>query len=76
MSDQFLIRQIVDDDIARIIETNLTAPLQLTRLAVRRFAERFALGFEPLARRISIGLFVLVFLRAGWKAELAAAEAR
>ncbi len=37
----------------------VTVPV-LIGMAVRRFAETFALGFEPLARRISIALFVLV----------------
>lgn len=37
----------------------VTIPV-LLGLAVRRFAERFAVGFEPLARTISTVLFVLV----------------
>lgn len=37
----------------------VTIPV-LLGLAVRRFAERFAVGFEPLARTISAVLFVLV----------------
>ena len=37
----------------------VTVPV-LIGLMVRRFAERFAMGFEPMARHISTGLFVLV----------------
>jgi BASS family bile acid:Na+ symporter len=37
----------------------VTIPV-LLGLAVRRFAAGFAVGFEPLARKISTGLFVLV----------------
>lgn len=37
----------------------VTVPV-LIGLMVRRFAERFAVGFEPMARHISTGLFVLV----------------
>ncbi len=36
----------------------------LIGLAVRRFAETFALVFEPIARRVSTGLFVLVLVGA------------
>jgi len=37
----------------------VTVPV-LLGLLVRRFAERFAVGFEPLARNISTALFILV----------------
>ena len=41
----------------------VTVPV-LIGMAVRRFAENFAVGFEPMARRISIVLFVLVLIGA------------
>lgn len=44
----------------------VTVPVVLG-LAVRRWAPRFALAFEPVARRIALGLFVLVLAGAIWQ---------
>lgn len=44
----------------------VTVPVVLG-LAVRRYAQGIALRFEPIARRISTGLFVLVLLGAIWQ---------
>ena len=41
----------------------VTVPV-LIGMAVRRFAETFAIGFEPTARRIAVILFVLVLIGA------------